>query len=228
MHHITQADRPDHERLACVIFDLDGTLTQTNELIYASFNHIARKYLGKTLTQQEIIGLFGPPEEGGLRSLVGEERAAAALDDLCEYYQTNHNALASLHHGIEDVLRYLKSRGVRIALFTGKGKRTTDITLREFRIDHYFDLVVSGSDVVHHKPHHEGIDRVLQTFSLRPSEVLMVGDALSDLKASRGAGVWMASVVWDSYDRERVMQAGSDYLFTEVKEMYAWFRQHIN
>lgn len=219
---------PERHHLACVIFDLDGTLTRTNELIFASFNHVAQKYLGKTLTNEEIIGLFGPPEERGMSVLVGSDAAAPAMEDLCDYYKRYHHELASLHHGVEDILRYLQSHGVKIALFTGKGRRTTEITLRELNIHRYFDLIVSGSDVVNHKPHHEGITRVLQTFSLRPSEVLMVGDALADLKASRAAGVRMAAVVWDSYDRDRVMQAHADYLFAEVEELYAWLRKHTN
>jgi len=46
-----------------IIFDIDGTLTSTNELIFASFNHVATKYLNKKLTNEEIISLFGPPED---------------------------------------------------------------------------------------------------------------------------------------------------------------------
>jgi len=46
-----------------IIFDIDGTLTSTNELIFASFNHVASKYLNKKLTNEEIISLFGPPED---------------------------------------------------------------------------------------------------------------------------------------------------------------------
>ena len=57
--------------LAGVIFDLDGTLARTNDLIFASFNHVSEKYLQKKLSPGEIIALFGPPEDGGLRRLLG-------------------------------------------------------------------------------------------------------------------------------------------------------------
>jgi len=93
--------------IRCVIFDVDGTLTHTNELIFASFNHVARKYLGTTLAPSEIIALFGPPEEGGLVKLMGEETASAAMDDLCEFYHKHHHAMAVVHPGIEDLLRFL-------------------------------------------------------------------------------------------------------------------------
>jgi HAD superfamily hydrolase (TIGR01509 family) len=207
---------------------MDGTLTRTNELIFESFNHVAEKYTGKRLTPPEIIALFGPPEEGGLAKVVGAEAADRAMDDLCVYYRIHHGRLAALHPGIEDILQFLKGRGVKLAIFTGKGKRTAEITLQELKIARYFDLVVSGSDVVNHKPHHEGITKVIESLSINPDNVLMVGDAVSDVKASRGARVKVAAVVWDSYDRERVLQAEADYVFHSVNEMFEWFKAHIN
>ena len=56
----------------------------------------------------------------------------------------------------------------------------------------------------------------------------MVGDSVGDIQASRAAGVRIASVLWDSMDKERVLQAGSDYVFHDVHELLGWFRSHIN
>lgn len=215
-------------RIACVIFDIDGTLARTSDLIFESFNHVAEKYTGKRMTHLEIIALFGPPEEGGLKKMIGTDNVDEAMNELCRYYQSHHGRLASLHPGIGDILSYLKSRGVKLAVFTGKGKRTSAITLQELNIAHYFDLIVSGSDVKNHKPHHEGITKVIDHFSLQPDEVLMVGDASGDVKASRAAGVKVAAVVWDSYDREHVLEANADYVFHSVAEMYQWLKTRLN
>ncbi len=215
-------------RFSCVIFDMDGTLTQTNPLIFASFNHITNKYLGKTFTPPEIISWFGPPEEGALERLIGADRVDEVMDELCEYYQTWHSELARLHAGIPEVLRLLRNRGVKLAVFTGKGTRTAAITLGQFNIGSYFDLVVSGNDVVNHKPHPEGIQKIIRHFAVDPSDVLMIGDALADVKASRAAGVKVAAVLWDSYDKDRMLTAETDFVFHHVGELYDWFRLHIN
>ena len=66
---------------SCIIFDIDGTLSQTNELIFATFNHVAEKYLGRTYTPPEIIGMFGPPEEIAVERLVGKEKFGEAIAD---------------------------------------------------------------------------------------------------------------------------------------------------
>ncbi|MBP1649682.1 MAG: putative phosphatase [Bacteroidetes bacterium] len=215
-------------RISCVIFDIDGTLSRTNELIFASFNHVAQKYLHRTFQPAEIVAMFGPPEEGALEPIFGSEKLPLIMDELCDFYSVHHHAMARLHDGIEEVLRFLKSKNVRLAVFTGKGKRTTDITLGVLGIAGYFDLIVSGNDVIRHKPDPEGILKVIGAFDLRPQEVLMVGDSLGDIKASRGAGVNMAAVLWDSYDSERVRNAGAEYVFHEVAELLAWLRTHIN
>ncbi len=214
--------------IQCVIFDIDGTMTRTFELIFASFNHVAEKYLGKTFSEPEIVALFGPPEEGGLRKVFPEEQIARAMDDLCRYYKDHHAAMAGLHEGIDETLRFLKDHDVKLAVFTGKGRRTTAITLEELKIGHYFDLVVSGDDVVRYKPDPEGIRKVIEAFSLPPGAVLMVGDSPGDLKASREAGVRAALALWDPHNRGRALNAGADYAFHEVREMLAWFREHIN
>ncbi len=88
--------------------------------------------------------------------------------------------------------------------------------------------MVSGNDVVRHKPHPEGIIRILTHFGVDPGTTLMVGDSMSDILAAKAAGVRMAAVLWDTYDRERVTAADPDTLFESVGEMDAWFRTLLN
>lgn len=203
---------------------MDGTLTQTNRLIFDSFNYIALKYEGKKYSEPEITAMFGPPEEGALVNIVGREKIGQAMKEYLEFYSANHNALAQLFPGIKDVVIDLKKRGVHVALFTGKGIDTTSITLDKFGLTPYFDYVVTGSDVVNHKPSAEGIHKIIQYFRLQPDEVLMVGDAVADVKASREAGAKIAAVLWDSYGKEKVLQMKTDYVFHDVREFSEWLR----
>jgi len=224
MHREKRGDLPP---IGGVIFDMDGTLTRTNELIFASFNHVAEKYSGRRFSPPEIIALFGPPEEGALRRIVGDDRVGAAMDDLCVFYRDNHAAMAGLHDGIAESLAFLKGRGVTLAVFTGKGRRTTLITLEALGIAGYFDIVVTGSDVAAHKPDPEGIRKILLACALDPAGVLMVGDTIHDIRAARDAGVIPVAVLWDSYDHERVLQAAPDYVFHSVPAMTAWLRTGV-
>lgn len=215
------------DNLACVIFDIDGTLVKSNDLIFASFNHVAAKYLGRTLSQAEIIGLFGPPEEGGLSRILDDRLVPGAMDELCSFYDREHSGMASLHQGIEEILRFLSNRNVKLAVFTGKGRRTATITLEQLGISSYFGLVISGSDVDCHKPHPEGIHRILTAFGVPAGQTLMVGDSVSDIKASRAAGVAVASVLWDCYDQGSVLREKAEFRFQHVSEMMAWLHRQF-
>lgn len=210
--------------LRCAIFDIDGTLTRTNELIFASFNHVALRRLGRCFTPEEIVALFGPPEEGAVVKVFGAEAVDEVMDELLSFYASQHSTLASLHAGMEEILASLRSRGVRLAIFTGKGRRTTAITLGALHLAGYFDMIVSGNDVVHHKPHPEGILTVLEAFGVEPAEAVMVGDSMSDVKAARAAGVRIASVLWDCYDCERVRQANAELVFERPDQLLQWFK----
>jgi HAD superfamily hydrolase (TIGR01549 family) len=205
------------EKFEGLIFDIDGTLTSTNELIFNSFNHIAKKYLDRTFTDNEIITLFGPTEDVILKELCGKN-FEAAKKDYYEYYKSHHN-IANLYRGIKELLDYLKSKGVLLSVFTGKGRQASLITLEELSIINYFDLIVTGDDVANHKPSSEGIMIFVNKYNLKKDEVLMIGDSVSDVKASKEAGIKIASALWDSYAAEIVKNLGSDYYFHSVAKL---------
>jgi pyrophosphatase PpaX len=218
----------DGVKLKCVVFDMDGTLAQTNQLIYDSFNYIAEKYEGRKFAIPEIVALFGPPEEVCMQNMVGKDRCGAAMKDYLQFYRANHNRLATLVPGIEDVLKFIKSRGVSLAVFTGKGTSTAEITLEEFGIRQYFDYVVSGTDVKNHKPSSEGLEKIIAHFGVQPEEVLMVGDHTSDVEAAHEAGANIAAVVWDSYVKEKIVQMETDAVFADVATFHRWLQQQLD
>ncbi len=207
---------------------MDGTLTRTNQLIYESFNHIAEQYIKKRFSPKEIIAFFGPPEEDAIEAMIGPGHLDKAMPEYYRFYAEHHNELASLYPGIEELLKYVKSKGIIIGLFTGKGRTTTDITLSQFGIASYFDITMSGDDVDHFKPSGDGIRKIMSRYSLKADEVLMVGDAVADITAARECGVRIAAVVWDSYSKEKVMQTKTDYLYHSVGEFHRWLEETLS
>jgi HAD superfamily hydrolase (TIGR01662 family) len=166
--------------------------------------------------------MFGPPEEEALLAIVRPEQIDIAMKDYLSFYHTHHNQLAQIYPGIENILSSIKERGKLLAIFTGKGRSTTKITLQEFCIEKYFDYIVTGNDVVKRKPSSEGLFKIMKHFELQPDEMLMVGDSVSDVKAARGAGVKVAAVVWDSYAKEKVLQMKTDFVFNDTKAFQDW------
>lgn len=208
-----------------IIFDIDGTLTSTFDLIFASFNYVMKKYLNRNFSNEEIISLFGPTEDQILDKLCGEN-AEKAKEDYYNFYSENHH-MADLYPGIKELLEHIKSRKVYLSIYTGKGKKAAAITLKKLGIFSYFDLMITGDEVKEHKPSPEGIELFIDKFKLQKEKVLMIGDAPTDIKAARAAGVEIASVLWDSYSKEKVPKLKSDYFFHSVKELSEFIKNKI-
>ncbi len=206
------------EKFEGFIFDIDGTIASTNKLIFATFNFVIKKYLGKTLTPKEIIALFGPTEDVILKEWLGENYLNGRKD-YYKFYKENHKKLTKEFPGVKDILLTIKKAGKPLGIFTGKGRESSVITLKEIGVYELFDLIVTGDDVNNHKPNSEGILKFLERFKLKPSKVLMVGDAPSDIIAARDAGVKVASVLWDSYAKKKVQNMPADYKFYSVEEL---------
>jgi pyrophosphatase PpaX len=213
------------EKFTGIIFDIDGTLTSTNELIFATFNHIAEKYLNKHFTDKEITEMFGPTEDVILKQWCPDNYDEARMD-YYDFYEKNHS-MADLYPGIIEILDILKKKNILLSIYTGKGRDASIITLQKLKIYNYFDLIITGDEVKEHKPSPEGITLFLDKFHLPKENVLMVGDAPSDIWASRTAGVKIASVIWDSYSKEEVLKLNPDYLFNSVAELKEFLQRVV-
>ncbi|HPO56261.1 MAG: HAD family hydrolase [Ignavibacteriales bacterium] len=200
-----------------VIFDFDSTLAKTNRLIFDSFQYITRKYLGIEYSDNDVINLFGPTEEEILRKMF-PENADEVIEDYFEYYSKNHN-VTEIYDGIKNLLEELKGNGTKLAIFTGKGRRATLISADYFAITVYFDLIISGDEVIKHKPSGEGITKILESLGTEPASTIMVGDSPVDLKSAREAGIDSASVLWDSYAKEELLNMNPKLCFPTVMEL---------
>lgn len=201
-----------------IIFDIDGTIVESNELIFATFNHVTKKYLNKTVTPKEIIALFGPTE-GVIIEQLFKDNYDEVMMAYYKYYKDNHGKMARVFDGITHLIDELKKRNILLSIYTGKGKGSTEITLEELGIRDKFDMVITGDDIVDHKPSPEGVDLFVNKFNLNRDKVLMIGDAPPDVKAAKATGIKIASVLWDSYAKEEVLQMGSDFYFHTVEEL---------
>lgn len=208
------------------IFDIDGTITATNKLIFATFNHVAEKYLNKNLTDSEIIALFGPTEDVILKDWMGKNYEKARID-YYNFYDLNHDKLASPYPGIIEVIKNIKQHNIPLGIYTGKGRISTEITLNKIGLLDFFDLIISGDDVEHHKPSPEGIIKFAKKFNISTTEILMIGDAPADIIAAKTAGAKVASVLWDSYALDTIKRLKANYYFYTVDELNAFVKRQL-
>ena len=189
-------------KFSLAIFDLDGTLADTSQLIFDSFNFVMRKYKSIEMAPSQIMSYFGPPEEIAIKNILGSDNFDSIWLDYLGYYEDHLNE-TEVFAGIPELLRALKKTGSHLAIFTGKGNNTTELTLKHHGIRDLFDVIVTGSIVKNHKPSPEGVELALSTLRVEPSMAVLVGDSLSDYRAATSAGIHFIAAMYDSLAKNR-------------------------
>ncbi len=215
-------------KISGIIFDIDGTLARTNDLIFETFRFVAKKYIGKNYSDEEIISLFGPTEEDLLRDLIPESQYHQAMREFYDFYERNHTAMASGFIGIAELLDFISRRKIPLAVYTGKGKVTAEVTLRKENLLKYFDLIISGSDLPESKPSPLAVEMFVEKFNLNKNEIVIIGDAIADIKTAELSGITCLSAVWDSYAKADVIKRNPDFVFETVSELRSFLDKHLN
>ncbi len=178
--------------LKLVIFDFDGTLCDSIPLCIRAFRAAIEPLAGRAVSDQEIIATFGPSEEGTIQALIPaylEEGTAAYL----RCYEAFHED-CRVFPGMRELLANLREKGLKTALVTGKGAKSCVISLQKLGLSPLLDGVETGSPEGPCKP--AGMKRLLAQFEVRPEEAVYIGDAVSDIQASREAGIGVISAAW--------------------------------
>src|SRR5581483_5195890 len=131
---------------SAAIFDLDGTLADTFDLVISSFSTACRSHLGRDLSPQEVISRFGPTEVQMLRRELPPALHDEAIDLFRRCYRENHARMVRVFAGIPEMLQTLRARGIPMAIMTGKGRDTADISLAELGWTSLFRSVITGDE----------------------------------------------------------------------------------
>lgn len=209
------------------IFDVDGTLADTFPLILKAFNRFAFKYTGRKWSVAELVSKFGPTETDIIEAEVVPELRPEAIEYYYKAYEDCHDG-TPFFGGIPELLSELEGLGKPLAVYTGKGRRSADITLDKLGIAKKFNPVITGDDVTRAKPHPEGILNIIEQWNIPPEKAAMVGDNHNDIIAGRAAGVFTIAALWHGYYNNELMSAEPDAAFEKPEDMLKWIRQGMN
>jgi pyrophosphatase PpaX len=203
-----------------VIFDLDGTLADTLPICISAFQTVFSTYLGKSYSDDEVRATFGPSEEGVLLRLM-PDAWPETLEAYLRAYEADHHSCAAPFPGIDRALRILGDRGVRLAVVTGKGPHTAEISLRRTGISSAFEIIEAGSPDGGFKP--KSIQKVLDRWGYPPETVAYVGDTPRDMRDARQTGLLAIGAAWASTATVQPPPAGEAQLFfTTVGSFIDW------
>lgn len=220
---MTNTEHPENSlpsRCRAVVFDLDGTVINSLSLTFAGLDHAFIQIGMKPVPMAEISKYFGRGELDILRQLLPEEKAVQAMAHYRQYLTERCNQ-AELHSGIAELLTTLKKADIPVALFTGRGRSTTEILLEHHQLHSHFKLIVTHDDVTDPKPAPEGLLKISKHLGLHPSEMLFIGDSPLDIRAARYAGSVGIAALWDGLARRDELEPHQpDHFAKDPREIW--------
>ena len=203
-----------------VLFDLDGTVVDTVELIVTSFRHATRTVLGQVLPDDFILAGVGRPLRAQMERL-SAEHAQELYDVYREYNHRRHDELIRGYEGIDEVLGELRGAGRRLGIVTSKSRDTTQMAFRALGLAGHFDVVVTATDSEEHKPSPVPLLLCLERLGASAARAIYVGDSPFDIRAGAAAGMATAAVAWGVFGREALLEAAPDFWLDEPHELVA-------
>ncbi|MFS8612526.1 MAG: pyrophosphatase PpaX [Planifilum fulgidum] len=205
-------------RYETVLFDLDGTLIDTNDLILASYEYTLSRHCPGKFSREEILSCLGEPLHDTMRRL-DPEKWEAMVQTYREHNLACHDDWVKLFPGVPEVLEKLHRAGVALGVVSNKQRITVEKGLSLFGLDQWMKTVVCYGEAGRPKPHPDPILRAMEAVGADPDRTLMVGDSRFDLLAARRAGVDAAAVAWSWHGRDELLSLSPEYVLEKMEDL---------
>ena len=203
-----------------VLFDLDGTIIDTNELIINSFLHVMKDLQVSTpWTREQIIPHMGGTLENQMRTFSGKEDVAEYVKGYRAYNEVHHDAMVQPFPHVIEVVEALHKAGIVMGVVTTKIRPSTLKVLERFDLMKYMKSIVTVTDVTNPKPHAEPVLKAIEELGADPSKTLMVGDSPVDIQSAQNAGALSAGVAWSLKGEAVLNDYNPDYILHDMKDL---------
>lgn len=207
-------------RPIAVLFDLDGTLIDSIELILSSMRHAFSARGRPVPTDAEWLTGVGIPLRTMFARYAEDERDLAAfIATYREYQLVHHDRLVRCYDQVPETIDGLRHRGHPLAVVTSKSDWLAQRALQHVGLDHHFAAIVGCDSCSRHKPHPEPVLMALERLGYSPEEAVFVGDSVHDVEAGNGAGVISVGALWGPFTRELLAPSQPAHLLDRIGDL---------
>ncbi len=208
--------------IKAVIFDLDGTLTDTLADLTNSVNYALSEFGFPRRSADEVRSFVG----NGVRRLINLSVPSGTSEKICEdcleafktHYEKNSCVNTKPYDGITEVLEVLKNKGIKTAVVTNKIHWAAEKIAGKF-FEGLIDVTVGQVDGVAQKPEPDGIFFALKKLGVTKENAVYVGDSEVDCVTAHNAGIPCIGVTWGFRDREVLESNGAEYIVDTPTEV---------
>ncbi|RUL47399.1 MULTISPECIES: pyrophosphatase PpaX [Lysinibacillus] len=205
-------------QMKALLFDFDGTLLDTNELIIQTFMHVLEERFPGQYSPKDCIKFIGPSLKETFEQITPNE-----VDEMIEKYRQwnheHHDELITEFDGVLPTLEKLKEQGVRMAIVSTKRRDTIKKGLELMGATSFFEFLIGIDDVNHVKPHPEPVLLAIEKLGVAKEDVMMIGDNYHDIEAGKNAGVKTAGVAWSIKGEEFLKQYQPNYILQHMTDL---------
>jgi len=205
-------------KINTILFDLDGTLINTNELIIASFMHTLEKYYPNQYQREHVIPFMGPTLVESF-STVDQERVEELIAEYRQFNIKMHDEFVEEYETVFETVEALHNKGYKIGIVTTKARNVVEMGLNFSRLKQFFDTVITIDDVKNAKPHPEPIQLALKKLNSTPEETIMVGDNYHDIEGGKNAGTKTAGVAWSLKGKDFLETYQPDFMLEKMSDI---------
>jgi len=210
-----------------VIFDLDGTLTDSLPGLHSSLNEVLLLHNYPAVTKDECRQIIGH----GLENLVSsalpegtnESTIKLCVQEMINAYNKNIFTGTSLYTGITDMLNYVARSNILIAINSNKRQAAVDQIVKVLLNDWHFFPVIGASDKFPLKPDPTVLFYICQQLNLKLNQVCFVGDGETDILMAKAAGITSIAVTWGYRCKEQLVLLNPDYIINQPSDLIRLF-----
>ncbi len=209
------------------LFDLDGTLINSNRHVIHCFQHAWQTVMNDTLDEHIITETFGIPLFKAIQSLSAERAEDIHAAYLAESTRIGQGDVQMMQDA-DVMLHTLKERGAKTAVVTSKKRHNAAKNLLQFNLLRYVDVLIGPEDTPLHKPDPAPVLLALQACQAMPHEAIMVGDSPHDIASGHAAGVWTCGVSFAAVGAEKVAAAHPTRMIDHLMELLDFYGQSFD
>ena len=204
--------------ITTLLFDLDGTLVDTNELIISSYMHTLEQFCPGRFTREDCLPFMGPTLEEVFQGIDpdGAEEMVAVYR---KFNLEKHDLLVKEFNGVYETIRTLHENGFKLAIVSTKIRNVVIKGLKLTNLDKFFDVVITLDEVENAKPDPEPLYKALDALGSKPEEAIMIGDNHHDILGGKNAGTLTCGVAWSLKGPEFLKQFEPDFIIDHMGEL---------
>jgi pyrophosphatase PpaX len=206
------------QNIDTILFDLDGTLVNTYELILQSFLHTFQHFGFHQIKKEDCYKFIGPTLVESF-STIAPDKVEEMVHYYREFNKEHHDELVREFPGVNEAIQSLSQQGYKLGVVSTKVRETVLKGLRKTNLLPYFPVVITLDEVEKAKPDPEPLFKAMHLLDAKPDNTLMVGDSYHDILGAKNSGVGSVGVSWTIQGKDYLKKYNPDYVIDDMRDL---------